>query len=250
MNWNQVMGLISTIALSLPILMILATGLATYRTFPVLLIYYVVVAGYNLLTEGYITASGDFIYYYGIANNLLDAPLMLTFLTYFCTSPALKKRMHIFTLGFILFEIIIVSIYGFSVKTITIIMGPGIIAVLAFCIPSFVRHTKITIMHHKAAGKSMITASLLFAYGCYSIIYLMYYLLDIHDESNTFLVYFFVTTFSALLMTAGIISENTRVKKLSELKVVRKELSALYSDEKTAPPLRSAVFDYDKDQWN
>ena len=250
MSWNDVMGLISTVALSLPIITIIATGLAGYRTFPALVIYYTIVAGYNLLTEGYVTASENFTHYYGIANNLLDAPLMLTFLIYFSTSPVLKKRMRLLTAAFVVFEIIIISIYGFTFEAITIVMGPGIFLVLAFSLPFFVRQAKISITHHKAAGKAMISASLLFGYGCYSIIYIMYYLMDIRDVQNTFLVYFFVSTFSSLLMSAGIVIEQKRIKKLSELKVVRKELSELYSKDKTAGPLRPAVFDYDKDQWN
>jgi len=250
MNWNDVMGLVSTVALSLPIITMLATGVAGYRSFPALVIYFAMVTLYNLLTEGYISATDDFTHYYGICNNLLDAPLMLYFLTYFGTATDFKKRMKLLILGFIVFEAITVFYYGFTVRSITIIMGPGISLVLTFCLIFFVRQAKISITHHKAAGKAMITASQLFAYGCYSIIYIMYYLLDIRDVQNTFLVYFFVSTFSALLMSAGIIIERKRVKRLSELKVVRRELSELYSQEKKASPLRPAIFDFDKDLWN
>ena len=158
--------------------------------------------------------------------------------------------MKLLILGFIVFEAITVAYYGFTVRAITIIMGPGILLVLAFCLIFFVRQAKISITHHKAAGKAMMTASQLFAYGCYSIIYIMYYLLDIRDVQNTFLVYFFVSTFASLLMSAGIIIEKKRVKKLSELKVVRKELSELYRQEKQTGPLRPALFDFDKDLWN
>ncbi len=249
MNWNDVMGLVSTVALTLPIITIIATGLAGYRSFPALLIYYVIVAGYNLLTENYISVSDNFTHYYGIINNMLDAPLMLLFLTYFGTSTPFRRNMRILVAAFVAFEIIIVSIYGFSLDAITIIMGPGLLLILGFCLPFFVRQAKLSITHYKAAGKAMITASLLFAYGCYSIIYIMYYLMNIKDVQNTFLVYFFVSTFSSLLMSVGIIGEQKRVKKLSELKLVRKELSELYAKDKTATSMKPAVFDYDKDQW-
>jgi hypothetical protein len=52
MNWNLVMGLVSTVALSLPIITIIIMGLYNYRSFPFLLFYYAVVMVYNLLTEG------------------------------------------------------------------------------------------------------------------------------------------------------------------------------------------------------
>jgi hypothetical protein len=102
MTWNAMMGLISTIALSLPIIMIIATKLPTYKSFPALALYYLVVVTYNLLTEGYIKASAGFIDAFGIANNLLDAPLMLTFLTYFTSSMKLKNRMRMAIGAFVL----------------------------------------------------------------------------------------------------------------------------------------------------
>ncbi len=244
------MGLVSTVALILPIFTIFAMGLAGYRTFPALVIYYAMSGIYNLLTEGYLPASDDFTHYFGVTNNLLDTPLMLLFLTYLSPSQLLKKRMRILVAVFLVFEAVVVSVYGFGVESVTVILGPGILLVLTFSIPFFIRLTRITITHYKATGKAMMAASILFGYGCFSIIYIMYYLLEIRDVQNTFLVYFMVSTFSSLLMSVGIILERKRVKKLSELKVVRKELSEVYRNEKAANPLRPAAFDFDKDLWN
>ena len=42
------------------------------------------------------------------------------------------------------------------------------------------------------------------------------------------LVYYVVSILSALLMSAGIIIENKRIKKLDELKNTRKELATIY----------------------
>ncbi len=250
MNWNTVMGLVSTIALSIPIITILATKLTTYRAFPALLAYYVIVMGYNLLTEGYINVNPEFIRIYGITNNLLDAPLILTFLTYFSTSATLTKRMQILTAAFVAYELVAVAVYGFSVKAITVIMGPGLLLILFFSGMFFFRQTRITIMHQKATGKAMMIGSILFAYGCFSIIYVMYYLLKEQNVADTFLVYFMVSTFSSLLLSAGILIERKRVQKLTELKITRKELSDLYGEKKTAAPLKTAVFDFDREQWN
>src|SRR5688500_19832078 len=135
MNWNLVMGLVSTVALSLPIITIIIMGLYNYRSFPFLLFYYAVVMVYNLLTEGYIDAPESFIHYYGILNNLFDAPLMLVFLTYFSPSIQLKKRMKLLAILFMLFEVVIIGIYGLTLTAITIVMGPGILLVLAFALP-------------------------------------------------------------------------------------------------------------------
>jgi hypothetical protein len=79
----------------------------------------------------------------------------------------------------------------------------------------------------------------------------MYYVFKTPYVADTFLVYFLVSTLSSLLMCTGIIIERKRVQKLNELLQTRKELSELYKEEtKTAAPLRTAMLDFDKDQWN
>lgn len=250
MNSNTVMGLVSTVALTLPIITMIATKLGNYRSFPFLIAYYGIAMGYNILTEGYITAPKNFVQYFGIINNLLDAPLMLLFLTYFSTSFSLSKKMKWMAALFVAFEIGIVCIYGLTVEAITITLGPGLLLVLGFSVYFFVRQTRITIMHQKATGKALMTASLVFGYGCYAIIYLMYYIFNVQQNAKeAFLIFFFVTTISALLMSTGIFIQRKRVQKLNELKVTRKELSELYNEKKTTIQIRTAAFDFDKEQW-
>ncbi len=243
MNWNFTMGLISTIALFLPIALIIILRLSTYRSFPYLLAYYVFVFVYNLFTEGYINSGGDVIYYWGLTNNLLDAPLMLSFLTYFSTSASFTLKMRVLTLLFLVFDAIVVIWGGFNVSILTIVLAPGLVAILAFCFFFFVRQIKIAIVYQKATGKALMVSSLLFAYGCYSIIYLIYYVFKTKDVANTFLIYFFVTTVSSLLMCVGLLLEKKRVRKLVELKVVRKELSSIYNEPKTTIPFQKAFVD-------
>lgn len=251
MTWNSVMGFISSIALLCPILTILALRLGTYRTFPILLFYYTSVLVYNLMTEGYIAVGTDLVNYWGLANNLMDAPLMLMFLTYFSPSTQFTTRIKWLMAAFVLFEIIVVSIAGLNTDAITIILGPGVSIILLICIYFFIRQTKIAITHRKATGKAVIAASLLFAYGCFGLIYLMYYVFKTPYVEDTFLVYFLVATVSSVMMSAGIIIEEKRIRKLTELRITRRELSDIYADEKKAIPLRrTALLDFDRDLWN
>ena len=258
MTWNSTMGLISSVALFLPIILLIGLQLSFYRTFPALLIYYISVFGYNLLTTGYIKASPTIVYNWGLFNNITDAPLMIYFLSYFSPTPLYNKVMKRTILGFICFEILLILLQGFNIDTVTIIMAPGLLLTVFFCIHFFIRQTKITVMHRKATGKSLMTAALLFAYGCYSIIYLMYYVFKTHlngtvikqkDVEDTFLVYFMVVTVSSLLMGAGIIIEKGRIKRLNELKITRKELSSVYDNAPTTP-VKTMSLDFDKGQWN
>lgn len=260
MNWNSIMGLVSSFALAGPILLILILGLARYRSFPVLLLYYCSVLAYNLITERYISVSSNIEQNWGYINNLADAPMLILFLSYFSPSKIFTQRLRLLAASFILFEAIVISVVGFNLNAITIIIGPGLLIVCGLCMFFFIRHTKQAIENRKATGKAMIVTSLLFAYGCYFIIYLLYYVFKAQNDANgvaneqyvndTFLVYFISTSLSAFLMCIGLVVEQKRIRKLKELMVTRKELSSLYTETKRAVPLRTAMLDFDREQWN
>lgn len=250
MTWNSVMGLVSSVALFLPIVLILLFRLASYKTFPVLLVYFSTVFFYNLASLHYLSVPTDIIMTWSICNNFLDAPLLLYFLTYFSTSPSLTKKMKWLIAGILIFQSAVLIIVGFNNAAVTIFLGPALLCVFAFCLHFFVQRTKISIKHHKAAGKAIITASLLFAYGCYTIIYLMYYVFKTPYIDDTFLVYFLVVTLSSLLLSVGLFAERKRIGKLHELLQTRKELSVIYQNEaKPIPTLRKVALDFDKDPW-
>jgi hypothetical protein len=231
MTWNSVMGLLSTVALFIPIAVILKFRLATYKTFPALLAYYLIIFSYNLFTENYISADPRFVYYLGLSNNLLDAPLMLTFLIYFSPSALFGKRLKRLILLFVVFELIVISIVGFNIKAITIILGPGLVLTAAVCVMIFIRQTKIAIVNPKALGRSMMAAALSFVYGCYGMIYILFYLNSSPDLDDTLLVYYWASLISATLLSAGLLVEFRRINKLNELKTTRKELLHIYSND-------------------
>ena len=260
MNWNSIMGLISSFALAGPILLILILGLARYRSFPILLLYYTSVLAYNLITEHYIPVSFTVEHYWGLVNNLADAPMLILFLTYFSPTKIFNQRLKLVAASFVLFEAIVISVLGFNLDAITIIIGPGLLIVCGLCLFFFIRHTKQAIENRKATGKALIVTSLLFGYGCYFFIYLLYYVFKAQNDANgqpneqyvndTFLVYFIATTLSAFLMCIGLIIEQTRIRKLKELMITRKELSSLYTETKRAVPIRTAMLDFDRELWN
>ena len=252
MNWNAIMGFISTLALLAPIVFIFSLRLGNYRSFPALAIYFSLVFLYNLFTEGYLSANENFIRYWGITNNFLDAPVMLTFLSYFSTSIKQTKRLRLVTGLLLLFDLVIIAVKGFNVESSIIIMAPGLIIVLGYCLLFFVRQTKISILHQKALGKALMITSQLFAYGCYLLIYLLYYVYKMHNVADTFLIYFIVSTLASGLLCTGLVIEKKRILKLEELKQTRRELTSLYngSETKTTIPLKTVALDFDKEQWH
>ena len=237
MNWFNVVGMISTFSMFLPVIFIIVFRLTWYKSFPALLVYYTITFGFNLLSIDFFKADKNFIYYYGVANNLLDAPLMLSFMTYFSKTALFRKKMKMVIPVFLLFELIVIAIYGFNITAAIIVLGPGLLLVLGFSLLFFIHQAKITIVHQKAAGKALIVASLLFAYGGYSFVYVVYYLLKTPYKADTFLVYYLISIISSVLIATGIMYERKRVRELMELQTARKELKVIYGraeDKKTA----------------
>jgi hypothetical protein len=228
MTWFSLVGLISAIALFLPIIIILTLRLAWYKSFPALLVYYLLVFAHSIMSLDFVKIDNRFVYYFGVLNNFMDAPLMLTFMTYFSKTAEFRNRMKLIIPVFVLFELIIVAVYGFNIDSAIIVMAPGLLLVLAFSLLFFIHQAKITVIYQKAVGKAFIAAALLFAYGGYSFIYIVYYLFKTPYKADTMIVFYLVTIFSSMLLAAGIFYERRRVSQLNELQVAREELKVIY----------------------
>ena len=92
MSFQYILGIISTIVLFVPFILILVLKLFTLRSFLALSVYYVSSGIYNLIAQNVIAASPSVSRSIGIVNNLLDAPLMILFLMFFSTSLLMRKR--------------------------------------------------------------------------------------------------------------------------------------------------------------
>lgn len=232
MNWHSALGILSTVALFAPVFIIVATGLIRYKQYFPLFIYCILALGFNLMTEHLVNVPKTVERYYGIVNNLSDMPLMLSFLMFCIPSSAQVKRMKLLLAAFILFEIILISFYGLTIKTITLTMGPGLAIVFGYALYYFVYTVKRSFVHNKFVSKAIIASGLTFAYGCFIILYLMHYVFTLNDVSKLFVIYYFITIIYCGLLTVGLYMESRRKKKLEELVVTRKELMRFFSDEK------------------
>jgi hypothetical protein len=255
-NVYSIMGLISTIFIFLPVLLMLVLKMTGHRNFMALTLYYISALIYNAFTLKYITVPTEITYNYGLVNNLLDAPLMLFFISYFSTSVRIRKFILRFIAVYILFEIVVVLSNGLNGDTMAIIIGPGLFSVMGLSIHFFLQQTKRAIRNPKANGKALLAAATIFSYGCYIFLYLMFYVFKTHVENgvinqqsvaDTYLLYYIGTIISSSILCAGIIIESKRVQQLFEMKLTRKELSAIYTNKKAATPFRAALLDFDKE---
>ena len=232
MNWHDAIGTLSTIALFAPVFVIVATGLIRYKQYLPLFIYVLLAFGFNLMTEHWVDVPKTTERYYGIINNLTDMPLILSFLAFQIASSIQVRRMMIVLAAFIIFEIVLIAMFGITIKTITWTMGPGLLIVFAYSLYYFVFTVKRSFTHNKFIGKAIVASGLTFAYGCFAILYLMHYVFTLPDIANLFLIYYFITMIYCGLLSVGLYLESKRKKKLEELLITRKELMRFFSDEK------------------
>ena len=232
MNWHSAIGILSTIALFAPALIIVVTKLIRYKQYFPLFIYCLLAFGFNLMTEQVINVPKTIERHYGIINNLLDMPLILSFLIFQIASSLHIKMIKILLAAFILFEFVMILLFGITIKTITLTMGPGLVLVFGYSLYYFVYTVKRSFVHNKFIGKAIIASSLTFAYGCFIIIYLMHYVFPLDDLDNLFLMYYFITIIYCSILSVGLYVESKRKKKLYELLITRRELKKFFSDEK------------------
>ena len=232
MNWQDAIGILSTLALFTPVFVIVVTKLIRYKQYLPLFIYCLLAFGFNLMTEHLINVPKNAERFYGITNNLTDMPLMLGFLLFQIPSSIQKKRMKILLGAFIVFEIVLIFMYGITVKTITVTMGPGLVIVFGYSLFYFVYTVKRSFIHNKFVGKAIVASALTFAYGCFIIIYVMHYVLNLQDVSSLFLIYYFITIIYCIILSFGLYIESKRKSKLYDLLITRKELMNFFADEK------------------
>ncbi|RYG53502.1 MAG: hypothetical protein EOO01_04170 [Chitinophagaceae bacterium] len=247
MNLSILLERTAAFTLSLPILLLLLTRLAWYKSFLALFIYYIIGFSYALLSIGYIQLDTDIVRGYGIISNLIDAPLTLLFLTYFSRTASFKNKILWVLGGFLVYEAVILFVYGFNVKSSTIITTPGLALTFVLSLIFAIHQVKITVIYHKATGKAIIASSLFFCYIGYTYVYSIFYFMHERFQDDAKLVFSIVTILSTLTISLGILLEKKRVRKLFEIKTTREELKALYAGEerKTIAPLETIVFNMD-----
>ncbi|MFM2139696.1 MAG: hypothetical protein RJA57_2003 [Bacteroidota bacterium] len=251
MKFQTLMEMLSSVSLLFPVAAIVFLRLGSYKTFPALLLYYAQLFLYSMLSNGLFDLPVGTIYLWGLCNNLLDVPLMLTFLLYLSPSRLFTVRILWTILSFVLFEVGVVTVMGMNRGAVTVIMAPGMILMVGLYFYFFIRQTRITVVQQRGAGRSIMAASLLFAYICYSVLYLLFYVVKTPYIADTLLLYYLTTFLSSVVLTAGIWKERIRIRLLHELRITRKELSAFYGEDAKVFSFRTtALPDLDGSAWN
>ena len=228
MQWNTFIGIAASLSFFLPVAAIFYYKLYQHRSLMALLISYLITALYNLLSQTPFNISPEFLQNFGVVYNYLDIPLMLLSLLFFCPNKQKQKRVHIILGAFIIYEIVLAFRFGLDPKAVIYIMGPGLAIIVCYTFYLFVRHIKITIVYGKNAGRTLMLSSILFAYGCYGLVYYFYYIQRTPDVADAFLLYFISSITASVIMTMGLHLTQKRLKQFMEVKNTRRELEMFF----------------------
>jgi hypothetical protein len=228
MHPATVTGIVASFALLLPVFIIAFCKLYKNISLLSLLFYYLITSLYNLGDGGIIQINNEVKKSFGIISNYLDVPLMLIVLLTFCTSKRKQMTIYISLAAFVLFEIIIGILFQFKRESLAYILGPGILLIFSYALMLFAQHVKISIEKNKGFGKTYMITSILFAYGCYIMIYYFYYIQKTKAVGDVFLIYYIVSIVSSFFMAAGLILIYKKSKKIKEIQTTRKELAVFF----------------------
>lgn len=229
MNWNTIAATASTIAMFVPVLLIISFRLFKTWSLFFLSLYYLSTGIFNLMSMGILDVSASARNTFGTINNYMDAPLMLLVLLFFSFEKWHVKVLYATLALFLVFEAIVFYFYGFSGASSTYILAPNVLFLLTYSVFFFLHYGKITIVHGKGLGKTLMLVSILFAYGCFGVIYYLYYIQKHPRVDHIFLIYYITTFISASLMCIGLVWVYRRSKKIQEIQLTRKELTLFFN---------------------
>lgn len=227
MKLHAFMGTLSAFALLAPVMIILVYKLFLNKGLWAMFVYFLLGGIFCLISEGIIPATGKIKSTYGILNNYVDVPLMLVILGMFSTSPTRTRALNLTLLLFIIYEIAVLFRFGLTVQSSVWIMGPGILVILVYSVIFFRQYAKLSIEKNKGLGKTLIVSSMLFLYGCYAMIYYLYYIQKTSARADVYFIYYIVLFIASISVSLGLIMIQKKARQIRELQVTRKELAVI-----------------------
>jgi hypothetical protein len=183
---------------------------------------------HNLMSENIILVSKETRTNFAVINNYLDVPLMLTSMLMFCTEKWKQRVLITSIICFAAFELIILFQYKLLPISSKYIMGPGILLILLYSLYLFINNIKNTIVQGKGVGKTLMITSILFAYGCYFLVYIFAFVQKTSNQADVFIIYYLASIIFSVLMSAGLIWVKKRLREIKEVQTTRKELNVFF----------------------
>jgi hypothetical protein len=137
--------------------------------------------------------------------DMADTPLVLLVFA-LASRGKTRKQLLLILLGFLGCELLFVANKGYAAAW-PVVIGIGVLLILVFSVIGLLQYLKKMEPDRFDDSMAFVYAALLFAYGTYMIIYLVYYLRvspNIYNQMDSSLVYYSGLLLSAIFTSAGI----------------------------------------------
>ena len=210
---DNLISILTAISLLLPIGAILVRRSMWRWSLAALVVYYFQFFLFSFFPENYVSTGDQPIQLIQFSHVLIDLPLVLLFMHFFAEDGRTRSRIRRSLMGWVAWSIILIATMGLTQRITPYLMGPGILLAVAFSVGFFVKHLQSGIHDRWETGKAFMAGSLVFLYGSYLVIFFIRYVMKLHDEGETYLLFQVSTLISAWLMTAGLILNRKRPQK-------------------------------------
>ncbi len=215
---EDLIRLISTFTLILPIAAILIKRSMWHSSMATLFIYYTQFFFFSLVNDGFLALPGKPGSLDTFSHIIFDLPLLLLFTQYFAEDPQIRKKIRYALMSWIGLGVFLTLLIGLSEKTINILMGPGLFLADVISLTFFIKYIHAGIQQRSENGKAFMAGSLAFLYGSYTLIFLFRFVLGSGVEQDTYILFELTTIVSAVLMAIGIMLNQKKMEVMSEIR--------------------------------
>src|SRR5690606_20493999 len=135
---------------------------------------------------------------------------------------------HLLTVSFIAYELIVTAFHGFNTTAGVYIMAPGMLIVLGYSFYLFIRQVKFSIVHGKKQGRTVMLASIFFLYASFTLLfYVSLIMKTVHTAGRVMLCYI-ASTIAAIMMGIGLHMMRKRMKELATIPTTRRDLALFF----------------------
>ena len=153
-------------------------------------------------------------------HSFLELPTLMIFFLYFAKDQMIRKLILYIIGAYIVFDLVICFTMGLTDNTLTVIIGPGLVLITGFGFYFFVGHLKQAISKRKETGKAFLTGATVFAYLCFTLIYILYYLMQSPYLYDIYAIYYSTyIIFAVFLITGLLLIMSARRQKLKSVPV-------------------------------
>lgn len=225
---------LSVICFSLPVLIIFYFQLYRHASLLALVAYYLLNI-LHCLNSASMPPSLDFRNGGDVLYNVIEIPLMLLALFFFCPAAQRQQRMQRLMRDFVVYEVVVLFVFGLTSKASLYIMMPGLLITVSYSVYLFLRQLKFTMMHRKNFGRVLMLGALAFAFSSYLFVFYTYFVLNLANITNLYAIHFVSINIAAVVLSLGLFMMRRRIKELQDLKIVRQEMHTVFGEKNWQP---------------